>query len=276
MKINRMELINEIKEEKLLRENIRKVIKIVRERKQLKLQERQEGEQHMRKIIRHLIKEAEVADEDPAPGPTTGRNALDQLLKKIIPILEENYKLLTTDKAQRDSFRAHIVNAIKNSLKPSRLPDPGEGPAQEAGKLKEEIEIDIEDDIPEEDEMPPEFIDINQDGKPDEEEEELSPQEEFGTGLEDHDITGRNFAYEAYKKVEKVILDGYDLVADSPKDSKIFYDYLLTNVKLYFDRFEDDLAGTVDEPTTPEYEQAKDEEPAGEEMPAGEEEGLEL
>ena len=107
--------INEIKEEKLLRENIRKVIKIVRERKQLKLQERQEGEQHMRKIIRHLIKEAEVADEDPAPGPTTGRNALDQLLKKIIPILEENYKLLTTDKAQRDSFRAHIVNAIKNS-----------------------------------------------------------------------------------------------------------------------------------------------------------------
>ena len=113
-------------------------------------------------------------------------------------------------------------------MKPSRLPDPGEAPAQEAGKLKEEIEIDIEDDIPEEDEMPPEFIDINQDGKPDEEEEELSPQEEFGTGLEDHDITGRNFAYEAYKKVEKVILDGYDLVADSPKDSKIFYDYLLT------------------------------------------------
>ena len=269
-----MELINEIKEEKLLRENIRKVIKIVRERKRFKLEEQQEGEQHMRKIIQNLIKEAEVADEDPAPGATTGRNALDQLLKKIIPILEENYKLLTTDKAQRDSFRAHIVNAIKNSLKPSRLPDPGETPAQEVDKIEEEIEIDIEDDIPEEDEMPPEFIDINQDGKPDDEEEvELSPQEEFGKGLEtgDHDITGRNFAYEAYKKVEKVILDGYDLVAESPKDSKIFYDYLLTNVKLYFDRFEDDLASTVTEPTTPEYEQAKDEEPAAEEEPAGEE-----
>ncbi len=263
-----MELINEIKEEKLLRENIRRVIKIVRDRKRLKLIEQQEGEKHMRSIIRHLIKEAEVADEDPAPGATTGRNALDQLLKKIIPILEENYRLLTTDKAQRDSFRAHIVNAIKNSLKPSRLPNPE--------KLEEQVEIDIEDDIPEEDEMPPEFIDINQDGKPDDEEvEELSPQEEFGKGLENHDITGRNFAYEAYKKVEKIILDGYDLVAESPKDSKIFYDYLLTNVKLYFDRFENELAGTVDEPTTPEYEQAKDETPAAEEPMAGEEEGLE-
>ena len=62
-----MELINEIKEEKLLRENIRRVIKIVRDRKHLKLIEQQEGEQHMRSIIRHLIKEAEVADEDPAP-----------------------------------------------------------------------------------------------------------------------------------------------------------------------------------------------------------------
>jgi len=264
MKINRMELINEIKEEKLLRENIRKVIKIVRDRKRLKLVEQQEGEQHMRRIIRHLIKEAEVADEDPAPGATTGRNALDQLLKKIIPILEENYRLLTTDKAQRDSFRAHIVNAIKNSLKPSRLPQPGE--------LKEEVEIEIEDD-----EMPPEFIDIDQDGKPDDEEaEELSPQEEFGKGLENHDITGRNFAYEAYKKVEKIILDSYDLVAESPKDSKIFYDYLLTNVKLYFDRFENELAGSVSEPTTPEYEQAKEETPAVQEPMGGEEEGLDL
>ena len=259
-----MELINEIKEEKLLRENIRRVIKIVRDRKRLKLIEQQEGEKHMRSIIRHLIKEAEVSDEDPAPGATTGRNALDQLLKKIIPILEENYRLLTTDKAQRDSFRAHIVNAIKNSLKPSRLPNPE--------KLEEQVEIEIEDD-----EMPPEFIDINQDGKPDDEEvEELSPQEEFGKGLENHDITGRNFAYEAYKKVEKIILDGYDLVAESPRDSKIFYDYLLTNVKLYFDRFENELAGTVDEPTTPEYEQAKDETPAAEEPMAGEEEGLDL
>jgi len=267
MKINRMELINEIKEEKLLRENIRKFIKIVRDRNRHKLQEQQEGEQYMRKIIRNLIKEAEVADEDPAPGPTTGRNALDQLLKKIIPILEENYKLLTTDKAQRESFRAHIVNAIKNSLKPQRLPAPGQV-AMGPETIEEEVEVDIEDD-----DMPPEFIDIDKDEAEEEEEPELSPQEEFGTGLEDHDTTGRNFAYEAYKKVEKVILDGYDLVADSAKDSKIFYDYLLTNVKLYFDRFEDDLARKLPEPTTPEYEQAKEEDPAmaPEEAPAGEE-----
>jgi len=267
MKINRMELINEIKEEQLLRENIRKVIKVVRERKHENLQERQKGELYLRKIVRHLISEAEVADEDPAPGATTGRNALDQLLKKIIPILEENFKLLTTDLAQRTSFRAHIVNAIKNSLKPQRVADIAvDAPAAHAEAVDEAVEIDIED------EMPPEFIDIDKDDE-EPEEESLSPQEEFGTGLEGHDITGRNFAYEAYKKIEKIVLDAYDLVADSPKDAKIFYDYLVTNVKLYFDRFEDDLAAKIEEPTTPEYEQAKEEESLDdEEMGTGEEE----
>lgn len=264
-----MELINEIKEEQLLRENIRKVIKVVRERKQESLQEQQKGELYLRKIVRHLISEAEVADEDPAPGATTGRNALDQLLKKVIPILEENFKLLTTDPAQRISFRAHIVNAIKNSLKPQRIDNlVAASGAEEAEPIEEEVEIDIED----EDEMPPEFIDIDKDEE-EPEEEPASPQEEFGAGLEDHDITGRNFAYEAYKKIEKIVLDAYDLVADSAKDAKIFYDYLLTNVKLYFDRFEDDLAGKIEEPTTPEYEQAKEEEdPGGEEL-GGEELG---
>jgi len=31
----------------------------------------------------------------------------------------------------------------------------------------------------------------------------------------------------------------------------------VTNIKLYFDKFEDELQTSVDEPTTPEYDQAK-------------------
>ena len=46
---------------------------------------------------------------------------------------------------------------------------------------------------------------------------------------------------------------------DNEKDAKIFYDYLLTNVKLYFDKFEDELSGTVPDITTPEYEKAQEE-----------------
>ena len=38
---------------------------------------------------------------------------------------------------------------------------------------------------------------------------------------------------------------------------KQYYDYLITNLKLYFDTWESELEGTPEEPTTPEYEQEK-------------------
>ena len=34
----------------------------------------------------------------------------------------------------------------------------------------------------------------------------------------------------------------------------MFTDYLLTNLKLYFDKYEDELKGVVAEPSTAEYE----------------------
>ena len=49
------------------------------------------------------------------------------------------------------------------------------------------------------------------------------------------------------------------------KGINVFEDYLLTNLKLYFDRFEEELQPTVPEPESPDYEGA-------EEAPAEEEE----
>ena len=37
----------------------------------------------------------------------------------------------------------------------------------------------------------------------------------------------------------------------------LWNNYLVKNVKLYFDKFEDELQKSVDEPTTPEYDQEK-------------------
>jgi hypothetical protein len=71
------------------------------------------------------------------------------------------------------------------------------------------------------------------------------------------DTTGRNVALDVFKRVETAIVDAYDLL-DNDEDEEVFYDYLLTNLKLYMDKFEDDLKGSIDEPTTPEYEQEKD------------------
>jgi len=69
------------------------------------------------------------------------------------------------------------------------------------------------------------------------------------------------------------------MLADE-EDKKLFYDYLLTNLLLYFDKFEDELAETLPDISTPEYEEEKaddeaEEEPIGDEAEAGEEEAEE-
>ena len=78
--------------------------------------------------------------------------------------------------------------------------------------IEELVDIDIGDEE--------KFIDIED--KPEEEPEpEASPEEEFGAGLEDHDETGRNMAYQTYKKIESNIVDAYDLIANE-EDRALF------------------------------------------------------
>ena len=107
------------------------------------------------------------------------------------------------------------------------------------------------------------FIDI--DGSS--EEDEISDEEQFGIGA-NGDETGRNMAFQAFERIEKSIVDAYNLLS-ADEDRELFYDYLLTNLKLYFDKFEDELANVLPEPTTAEYENEKDSQEADNE--AGEE-----
>ena len=132
-------------QEKLLRENIRHMIRHV---KQKKLNEENELRTVIRKFMDHELKdmmnEASVADVDPTPNKSTGINVLEELLKKIIPVLETDYKSLTTNKEQRDSFRAHIINAAVNTLTPAKVnTDAGD----ETEELQEQdIEVTVDDD----------------------------------------------------------------------------------------------------------------------------------
>jgi hypothetical protein len=71
-------------------------------------------------------------------------------------------------------------------------------------------------------------------------------------------------AYNSFKKVENSIIDSYELLSN-PEDQELFYDYLIANLKLYFDKFEDELADQVEEPTNQAYDTAKEEEPAPDE-----------
>ena len=71
------------------------------------------------------------------------------------------------------------------------------------------------------------------------------------------DSTGRNMALQTFKKIDTSIVDAY-VMLDDLQDKDLFYDYLITNLKLYFDKFEEEMADMPDsEPTTPEYAQEK-------------------
>jgi len=262
MSINRDQFL----QEQILREYIRNRL-IEKEKNRLT------EENQLRKVIRKLLIEAEATDE--VPAESTGINVLADLLKKIVPTLEDGYKNLTTDKVQRDSYRAHIVNAVKRTIAPV---DAQEDAATKNENIEynydlallEKIAINIGDEG-EEEEVEGEFIDIA--------DADAVEGEDFG--LEGEDETGRNFAASDFDRIEKQIVDAYTMLGNDD-DKKVFYDYLLTNLMLYFDKFEDELQETLPQTTTPEYEEAKkeeedegeegDEEPEVEEEEAGEEE----
>jgi len=254
-------------EEEILRNNIRHLIRYV---KQKKLHEEDELRTIIQEMVGHELKnlaEASVPDVKPAPNKSTGINVLEELLKKIIPVLEVDYKSLTTNIEQRASFRAHIINAVINALAPAELnTDAGD---EEATELQEaDIEISVDDDLTDDNK----FIDIRTDAEKaaDEDEEEEDPRETFGSGVQGADETGRNMAYESFKKIQSSIIDSYELLSND-EDQELFYDYLIANLKLYFNKFETELADTVEEPTNQVYDDAAAEAPA-----AGEEEDMAL
>ena len=141
------------------------------------------------------LTESGFADDKPTPNKSTGINVLEDLLKKIIPVLEIDYRQMTTSDEQRISYRAHIVNAVVTTLTPVEVNT--EAGAEEQD-LDEAVDIDILDDDDDK------FIDIR-----------------------------------------------------TPEDQELFYDYLIANLKLYFDKFEDELSATVEEPTNKAYDDAK-------------------
>lgn len=249
------------KEEKLIREYVR--MKINNSLNEHKEQQRQiiQEELRLRKVIRQILKEGDISDMH--PHRSTGINVLEDVLKKMITTLRTDYKRMTTNKQQRDSFRAHMISAVKGALAPSLVNDTylqgtdtlmaeptpqfdapetpeleTEPEEDDLDAMLQEIDIDIEDDDKK--------IPVEDDDQPDE-------LEQFGADDPGLDETGRNMAFTTFKKVSQYILDAYDMLANV-EDKKIFVDYLITNMKLYFDKFEQEIQKEVTEPSTSQYD----------------------
>lgn len=248
----------------VLRQYIREVLRNIKKQQKADLRQEMREQKELRKLVRMMLREK----QDTVQHQSTGINALEKLLGSIVPILESGYKDLRTDENQRKSFKAHILRAVQNLLstasvyftadkkmagKTAVAPTPmaqtsPPTPAPE-GELKEQ---DEEKTGPEAD---PRFIDINKDKKSKEEKDKQNPINAFQE-VEGEDLTGRNFALENFKKIQKQILETYNLLSNDD-DRDMFYDNLITNIKLYFDKFETELEATPAEPTTPEYEAEK-------------------
>jgi plasmid maintenance system antidote protein VapI len=234
--ISRKEFIEELN----LREKIREAIAKVQMSGDI-------AEESVRRAIRGMIQE-EVKD---APYASTGINELETLLKKIIPVIEPDYKSLTTAEEQRESFRSHILTAVQNSLSPAGgattsqdgidvLDAPDTGFEMEEDQTSEDIEISVAGSD--------KFIDIEDKPAPAEDEEKDS------FSVDGEEETGRNFAAMTWERIETNIVDSFRKLSNV-KDRDLFYDYLIANLKLYFDKFDDELAAALPEPQSDIYDQ---------------------
>ena len=163
----------------------------------------------------------------------------------VLSTLRGVYKTLTTDEAQKNSFRAHIVKWVQNTLAPVKLND-----TDAAEQISEEVGVDIQGIEAEK------FIDAS-DGSESDPNLNPEPEEEEGlTTISGEDTTGRNKAERVYPAIEKSVVDYYSEL-DNPEDQEMFYDYLIANLKLYFDKWDSEMSVGVEEPTNDEYDQAK-------------------
>ena len=136
MMISREDFIQELR----LRQGVREILKklmsardITEVKEDFVLSEDRKLRKHVRKMI---LKEK----TDFAPHGNTGINVLTDLLERILPVVERDYKSLTTSMEQRDSYRSHFVLAVQNAIGSLRVvEDPADASAMaKAGSEEEE------------------------------------------------------------------------------------------------------------------------------------------
>ena len=229
--------------------------------------------EYVRRILKRKLNEAAIED---TPTKSTGINKLAGVLKIILPQIEASYKNLTTDKAQRDSFRKYLLKAYLDTLAPQDIL--ADVPLTEAlsTSYMDEQEVDpadVDKEI-EQSKAAAQKIDVNDptgEKAAAEAEKEKEKQEKSKDKLKvaaepeaskpfptiaGLDPTGRDAAIEVYKKTADAIIRSYRTLHNQT-DQKMFKDYLITNVLLWIDQYESAISPDIGDVTTPEYEKQK-------------------
>ena len=224
----------EIADELILREQIRKVIRIVKERKRKENVQRLNEEKQLRSMLRKIIlSEAGALDPvDTAPRSNdTVKNHLEELFQNTIKQVLEDYEALG-EKEEREGFFAGFLAGLRNKF------DEFDGITDTTGTdvaaaLAEAIDIDIMDD--EGPAAPDVFI-------PGGEESDLEieePEEEIGLSAPEEQSPeyrlGYNIAQETLPKVETQVLKGYEQfskVGDQER-ANVYKDWAIINYGLH-------------------------------------------
>ena len=247
-------------EELKLRKLIRKGIRVVKNRKKQQITE----EVRLRKIIRSLLNEVDrkTAVADKVIHKNTGINVLDDLLKRIIPQIEDAYTNLSSNEYERKSFRYHFLINFKNALAPvdaNRV-----APTEDQLELTEQdFKVEIEQDDITSEADPSKFIPARAQDVEEAKEEAEEEEKEF-VKLDSDNVyvqQGASEAEKAWNDVQQQIVSAYERLI-APKDASIFKDWGLTNLKLYFDKFEGEMSDDIKaEPESVDY--PPEEDPAG-------------
>jgi cytidyltransferase-like protein len=234
--VQRKKKMKEIKREQFmeelqLRKMIRKALVLREEKKKAVLQQ----EQLLRKELRKIIREAK---QDFNYG-NTGLNKLGAFLQVKKPLISSEYKQLQTDKAQRDAFKARLLQSSKELFDELEAKlQAGKGSSEP--ELEEEINVSI--DEPVDNKLLPGLLDPEQEKKP----KKKDTEQEFKI-----EPTGEKEAAEFFESYVGELTEIYTGL-DNPTDRQMFREYYMSNVAAIMDQAEAE-AGNVAKPvdTTP-------------------------
>lgn len=255
---------NDLLQEIQLRKFIRKVImlrkeKVLQEQKKVLLEE-----QNLRKVIRHLLMEAEVdTDTEPVPYKTTAANFVNKVFGTILKPIKTGLRTLVDGSEERLSYRDHIYQSLYDFFRTlSTVESAGEGPKQSLQEQDIVLDIEGDEEGEEADELAPDIED------PDEPEEKVSKEDEEEDAfkkfaIQGKDATGARVAFETIQtsNIEDTIQKYHRMLGDDTK-RKQFEEYLMYNLDLFMIKYEKQLAPTVGqepaftEPVIPKPEDA--------------------
>ena len=179
---------------------------------------------------------------------STGLNSLDDVFmnSNFLTTLETPYYTLTTSKEQRDDYKNHVLQAILDIFKTANPEEDPESLNESLQYIFEQEEADISIQLSDEDDALPDDKVVGPERRDREEVKEKELESDNAESMdEEGDFTGRNKAQSAVSKVEKSIKDYYDDLGN-PDDKADFKTYLIANLRLYFDRWENSLKNEVD------------------------------